>query len=437
MGISLAVLVVLLVLNGVLAMSELAVMTSRRARLQLSASQGSKSATAALTLANEPTRFLSTVQVGITLIGILAGAFGEKQLSGHVESLIHNVEVLAPYSDTIALFVVVVLITYFSLVFGELVPKRIALAFPEAAASFIARPLLAMSVVMAGPVRVLTWSTERVLRILRVRPTTVDDVSGEDVEALVARAASTGVFTPQEHALMKRVIELGEMRARDLMVPRPVVVGLEAESSVESVHRVVRESRHSHYPVCQGGLDNVVGVVHIKDLIGMEASSGAPFPFAGIMTEPAFIPETSPLPQLLELFRHRESHVAFVVNEFGSMQGLITLSDVVERLLGQRAGNGRGASEEAARRADGSWLIDGRMNLREALSILGIDGDQHATPASVSTVAGLVIAELGHIPVTTERVTFAGHRFEVMDMDGARVDKVLVTRLDAPIPDAP
>ncbi|WP_410175170.1 hemolysin family protein [Nodularia spumigena] len=235
---------------------------------------------------------------------------------------------------------------------------------------------------------------------------------------------------------MKRVIELGEMRARDLMVPRPTVVGLEVESSVESVHRVVRESRHSHYPVCRGGLDDVVGVVHIKDLIGMDASSGAAFPFDGIMSEPTFIPETSPLPQLLDLFRHRESHVAFVVDEFGSMQGLITLSDVVERLLGQRAGTGGGVSEEAVRRGDGSWLIDGRMNLREAFSILGIDDEQHTTHASISTVAGLVIAQLGHIPVTAERVTFAHHRFEVVDMDGARIDKVLVTRLDAPAPGA-
>lgn len=418
------VLCVLLCLNGVLAMSELAVMTSRRSRLQRAATAGSRGARAALELAEHPTRFLSTVQVGITLIGILAGAFGENQISGGVQALIERVPILARYADSIALVLVVLAITFLSLVLGELVPKRLALAFPEDAAAFIARPLRVASIIMAGPVRVLSWSTDLVLSVMRVKTSTGDDVSAEDVEAIVARAASTGVFTPREHELMKRVIDLGDTRARDLMVPRTSVVWLDADSSAEDVRRLLADSRHSHYPVCRESLDDVVGVVHIKDLLARGVLSGTSFNVCEIAAPPVFIPDATPVPRVLDVFKAHATHVAFVVDEYGGVQGLVTLNDVGQRLLGEVARPGEGAAQ-IVRRSDGSWLLDGRMGARDAIATLGI---QEEPPQGVSTVAGLVIARLGRIPTETESMQWAGYRFEVVDMDGARIDKVLVVR---------
>lgn len=418
--------------NALLAMSELAVMTSRHSRLAQSAQRGDKGAARALALAREPTRFLSTVQVGITVIGIFAGAFGENALSTPLEQLLKQVGWLAPYADTVALVVVVLLITYFSLVLGELVPKRVALAHPEAVARFISRPLDLMSRVASAPVKLLTWSTEAVLAVLRVKVPASHEVSEDDVKALLARAASTGVFDPQEHDLLKRVFRVRDLRVRDLMVPRADVIWIDRDWSVSEVRVLVGTSPYSHYPVCRGGMDQVEGVVHIKDLIAYGLLESAGFEISSVARKPLFVPEATPVLKLLEAFQARRTHLALVVDEYGAVEGLISLNDVLRSLVGDISRQGE---EEAARivtRTDGSLLVDGAYPLHEFVARMGISEEAMADLRGVSTVGGLMLSLLDRVPDRGDMVDWQTLRLEVMDMDRQRVDQVLVTRLTPP-----
>jgi putative hemolysin len=427
MVLTILLLLGLLLLNGVFAMAELAMMTSRQSRLQHAARSGSKGSAVALTMAREPTRFLSTVQVGITLIGIMAGALGEGRLSGPIETLLAAwFPWAAPYAATAAFVIVVVGITYVSLVLGELVPKRLALAHPEAIASAIARPLQVLSVVTAVPVRLLTVSTEGLLAVLRIKPKP-DDVSEEDVRSLVSRAASTGVFTPQEHTLFQRVFRVGDLRVRDLMVPRPDIVWIDKSTTVDMMQVLIGTNPFSHFPVCDGDLDRLVGVVHIKDVIAYGLISGREFDVSKVAQKPLFVPETMPALRLLDQFQASRTHIAFVVDEYGGTQGLITLNDVLGALVGDLSRRGEEPPPKAVRRADGSWLMEGALPLHEMVVTLGLSPAVEAELPDVSTVGGLVLASLGHIPATGERVQWQGYMLEVVDMDGTRIDQVLVS----------
>jgi len=428
MLISILMLAALIVVNGILAMSELAVMTSRPSRLQRSARAGGRGAAAALALAREPTRFLSTVQVGITLIGIMAGAFGESALSGRLEPIVARVPALAPYANMIALVLVVLVIGYFSLVVGELVPKRIALAHPEVVASAISRPLNALSIIAALPVRVLSVSTEAVLRTLRIRSHGRDDVSEDDVRALLARAASTGIFTPQEQKLFQRTMRTGDLAVRDLMVSRTDIVWIDENESIDAVRVLVGTSPYSHFPVCAGGLDKLVGVVHIKDLIAYGLLAGTDFKVTAVAQKPVFVPETMPALRLLDQFQSTKVHIAFVVDEYGGTLGLLTLNDITAAIVGDISRRGEDAPPGMKRREDGSWLVDGRLALHEL--VVGLDLPREAELPDVSTAAGLVTTLLGHIPAEGESLTWQGYTVEVLDMDATRVDKLLVKRAE-------
>jgi putative hemolysin len=422
------VLMVLLLLNGVFAMSELALMTSRPSRLAERARRGDRGAAAAIRLAEHPTRFLSTVQIGITLIGILAGAYGEKAISGHVRAWVARSPVLEPYSDLIALTVVVLGITYFSLVMGELVPKRLALAFPERMSSLIAPALLVLSRLAVLPAMMLTWSTEMVLRVLRVRPTAGDDVSEEDVASLVNRAASLGVLTKQEHALVRRTMRTDDLCASDLMTPRQDIVGLKAGMDAAEVRERVVGSPHNQFPVYGESMDDVVGFVSVKTLIArgyLGGNGGTPQLLNRIASKPLFVPETCRALLLLERFREADRPVAIVVDEYGGTSGLVTVTDVVRSIVGDLSRADVMARPRAVRREDGSWLIDGRMPVEEAARTVGIDPDAAEGAPEARTVAGLVVTLLGRIPTPSESVRWAGWRFEVVDMDGTRVDQVL------------
>lgn len=431
MIITIVVLAVLLLANGVFAMTELAMMTARRSRLQHAAARGSKGAAKALSLSNDPTRVLSAVQVGITLIGILSGAFAEKQISSQFQELVARVPTLKPYSDEIALFLVVLIITYLSLVVGELVPKRIALAFPEGVASAISRPLAILSVIAAVPVKVLTVSTEIVLKILRIEPVAGDDVSEEDVRALVSRAASTGIFTRQEHALFKKTMQVGDLTVRALMVPRTDIVWIKDDTSADALRVLIGTSPYSHFPVCRSGLDDLVGVVHIKDLIAYGILAGHDFKVSEVAHQPIFVPESMPALRLMDEFRRTRIHVAFVVDEYGGTLGLLTLNDVIGALIGDIARRGEEPKPKAVQREDGSWLLDGRLPMHEVLPVLTISQEGLAGCPNIRTVAGLVLAQLGHVPVEGEHVEYCGWRFEVVDMDGTRIDQVLAVKCDS------
>jgi putative hemolysin len=428
MVISILILAVLLILNGVFAMSELAMMTSRQSRLQQSAKAGSRGAAAAVALAREPTRFLSTVQVGITLIGILAGAFGENAFSGKLEPLVSRVPGLEPYADTIALALVVLLITYFSLVVGELVPKRIALAYPEMIASTISRPLNVLSIITAWPVKVLTVSTEVLLKILRIKPQGGDDVSEDDVKALISRAATTGIFTLQELKLFQQTMRAGDLVVRDLMVSRADIIWIEEDEPIDAVRVLVGTSPHSHFPICRGNIDNLVGVVHVKDLIAYGLIAGKDFKVAVVAQKPLFVPEKMPALRLLDQFQSTQNHIAFVVDEFGGTLGMLTFNDVTRAIVGDVSRKGATSTPTLTRRSEREWLVDGRLPLHELVVGLELSPEIESTLPDVSTVAGLVTTALGHIPREGESLKWQGLAIEVIDMDGPRVDKLLVTR---------
>lgn len=427
MAIAFLLIAALILINSLFAMAELAMMTSRRARLEQAASAGSRGSTLALSLARQPTKFLSTVQVGITLIGILAGAIAEDRISERMRDLLRATwPVLAPYADSIALVIVVLALTYVSLVFGELVPKRIALAYPESIAAIIARPLSILSIVAAVPIRVLTASTEAVLRVLRVCPREGEDISEQDVRALVASAASTGVFTPQQHGLFKRLFSLGELTVHDLMVPRARIAWIDESATIDRVRVVLGTSPHSHFPICRGGLDQLVGVVHVRDLIAHGLMNRDDFRVAEVARKPLFVPDTLPALSLLDRFKEDRTHVAFVVDEFGGTHGLITLNDLLAALLGDLGPRALASSPAAIRRQDGSWLVDGRMPIHELVLLLELPPE--AERPDVSTAAGLITSLLGHIPHEGESAEWLSHVIEVVDMDGPRIDKLLVRR---------
>jgi putative hemolysin len=428
MVISILILAVLLILNGVFAMSELAMMTSRQSRLQQSAKAGSRGAAAAVALAREPTRFLSTVQVGITLIGILAGAFGENAFSGKLEPLVSRVPGLEPYADTIALALVVLLITYFSLVVGELVPKRIALAYPEMIASTISRPLNVLSIITAWPVKILTVSTEVLLKILRIKPQGGDDVSEDDVKALISRAATTGIFTLQELKLFQQTMRAGDLVVRDLMVSRADIIWIEEDEPIDAVRVLVGTSPHSHFPICRGNIDNLVGVVHVKDLIAYGLIAGKDFKVAVVAKKPLFVPEKMPALRLLDQFQSTQNHIAFVVDEFGGTLGMLTFNDVTRAIVGDVSRKGATSTPTLTRRSEREWLVDGRLPLHELVVGLELSPEVESTLPDVSTVTGLVTTVLGHIPREGESLKWQGLAIEVIDMDGPRVDKLLVTR---------
>jgi putative hemolysin len=428
MLVSVLILTLALALNAVLATAELAVMTSRSSRLQHAAARGNKGAAAALSLAREPTAFLSTVQFGITLIGIFAGAFGESSISATIEPLIAKVELLEPYAEEISFVLVVFVITYFSLVVGELVPKRIAMAYPEGVACFIARPLMILAKVASPAVRVLSSSTDAVLSVLRIKPRG-DDVSEDDIKALVARAATTGVFGPLEHKLFQRLFRLGDLKVQSLMVPRHEIIPIEHDMSLHDVRVLVGTSPHSHFPVIQGSLDKLIGVVHIKDLIAYGLLSSLEFKVTDVARKPLFVPEVMPAVKLLDTFQKTRAHIAFVVDESGGVEGLVTLNDVVQALVGDISRLGEEPSARAIRRKDGSFLLDGRLSVHDGMVALGLPDPSPDDLPEVTTVAGMVLALLGHVPDVGEHADWMGWRFEVVDMDGRRVDQVLAYRV--------
>jgi putative hemolysin len=430
MYVPILILLVALAINAVLATAELALMTSRASRLQHAAARGDRGAAAALALARQPTPLLSTVQFGITAIGIFAGAYGEKSIAAYIEPWFERAAALAPYSHGLAFTVTVAVITYISLVFGELIPKRIALAYPEGVSARIARPLTLVAFLCAPVVKVLTISTDFCLSVLRIRHRG-DDVSEEDIKALVARAATTGVFDPVEHKLFQRLFRLGDLKVQSLLVPRHEIIAVEEDMDPATLRVLIGTSPHSHFPVVRGSLDNLIGVVHVKDLIAYGLLSDLPFKLTDVAHKPLFVPEAMPAVKLLDTFQKSRTHIAFVVDESGGVEGLVTLNDVVQAMLGDLSRRGEEAPPKAVRRKDGSFLLDGMLPLHEGLAALGIHDVAPEDLPEVTTVAGLVLAVLGHVPDTGETADWRGWRFEVVDMDGRRVDQVLAARIPA------
>ena len=427
------ILFLLILVNGLFSMSEIAVISSRKARLQQNAEDGISGAKTALALSEKPTHFLSTIQFGITLIGILSGAFGGATVANKLEVLLNQYAWLAPYSKPLAVGIVVVLVTFFSLILGELVPKRLALNDSEKIASAVAPLMLFISKLASPLVYLLSSTTDGVLRLLGVKPSDQPPVTEEEIRILVDLGRRSGVFEDLEHEMIERVLRLGDRTVNSLMTHRSEMIWLDIEDPFEENMRKIIASGRSNFVVCREDLDHFVGVISAKTLLA-EYVHGKPGTITTSGENPPFVPEGMKALELVRRLREAKSSLALVTDEFGSISGMITLTDVLEAIVGDIPSSSDEIDEpEAVQRDDGSWLFDGVMAVEELQMILDIDELPYAD-SNYDTVGGLVMACLGHVPAAGDHFEWNDLRFEVMDMDGLRVDKVLVSQAPPPLP---
>lgn len=417
----------LILLNGLLAMSEFAVVTARKNRLQERANRGDRGASAALELAREPTDFLASVQIGITLVGVLAGAFGGATVAQALAARLANIKMLASYSQAIALALVVVLITFFTLVFGELTPKRLALIRPESLAAALARPMRLFARITAPLAWLLSAATDLVLRILRAEEPDEPLVTEDDLKVLISQATRAGVILEAEKNLVSGVFRLGDRRAGMLITPRTEIEWLDLDQPLEQNLRIVTNSQHSRFPVGCGSLDDVQGVVLAKDLLRI-CLSGAPIDLQEVLLPPIFVPENAPALQVLEVFKTAQPPIVMVIDEYGGLQGLLTIHDILEAFVGEITSWEALGDPSIYRRSDGSWLVDGRLQIDEFMEAFQISRMRDYDRGHYETVGGFAMVELGKIPVTGDQFDWGEYHFEIVDMDGFRVDKVLIKK---------
>jgi putative hemolysin len=433
-AIEIIVIFILLLLNGIFAMSEMAIVSARKVRLERRAEAGDRGARAALHLIADPTRFLSSVQVGITLIGVLSGAFGGATIAEELAAGLRQVPALAEYADAIALAIVVTAITYLSLVIGELVPKRIALRVPEAVASRLAGPVSMVSRVFTPLVFVLTASTNFLLRLLQIRSPDGPRVTEEEIRALVEEAAESGVVQPAEHQIVESAFRLGDRTVASIMTPRPDIDWMDAAGSPDAIRAQLATGR-TRYLLCDGSVDEVLGVVHTEALLA-KAISGRTIEIPADLKEelgkPMFVPESMPVFRLLEEFRRTREQVAVVLDEFGGVQGVVTQDDILDALVGDLAAQEDGDDALMVRRPDGSWLVAGNAPVDQVETRLGLDPLPLDERRGFRTAAGFVLTQLGRVPKVGEAVQWSGARFEVVRLDGRRIDQLLVTRPRTP-----
>jgi putative hemolysin len=407
-------------------MSEIALVASRRARLIQLADGGHTGAARAVSLASDPTRFLSTVQVGITAIGILVGAVGEASIAGRLRVEFEEVPGLARHADGLSFAATVIGLTYLSLVIGELVPKRLALTRPERIASVIARPMQVLSAIGHPVISLLSVSTDTVLRALRVRKVKEPVVSLEEFKVLVDQATAQGVFEKTEQELVTNILNLDERAVGEILTPRSDIVFLDIREGMEQNREKLSRAPHSVVPLCDGGLDRVVGFIRSTDVLTCLLRS-EPLDFNALGSPPLFVPRTVSLMRLLEQFKRTHLPVALVVNEFGGVDGLVSLTDVMSAIVGELPGE-PGEGPTVVRREDGSWLIDGMLDLDGVKRAIGLKALAWEEEESYHTLGGLAMRALGRVPRTGDVFEQQGFRFEVVDMDGNRVDRVLVSR---------
>jgi magnesium and cobalt exporter, CNNM family len=424
-----ALVILLILANGVFAMSETAFVSARKVRLQQWANEGNAKAAAALEFVNSPNRLLSTVQLGITLIGILAGAFGGATIAGALAEKIHAIPWLAPYSDALALALVVIVITYLSLVIGELVPKRIALNNPERIAMFMVRTMQVLSAISSPFIRLLSLSTEGILRLIGLRPSSEPPITEEEINVLIEEGTQIGTFEAAEQDMIERIFRLGDRRVSALMTHRPDIIWLDVNDPLLDITQTIRESIYSRFPVCDGSLDNVLGMLHVKDLL-LQYMVGQPLDLKAALQTPLYVIDNTSTLKVLELFKQTGQQAALVIQEYGDIEGLITLNDILEAIVGDISSNDDLDHPQAVQREDGSWLLDGMLPIDELKDILHVRALPEESSGDYETLAGFVLTELGRIPAPADHFEWDRFRFEVMDMDGRRIDKVLVQPLN-------
>jgi putative hemolysin len=427
-----ALLLGLILINGLFAMSEIALVTSRKSRLQALVDEGDAGAAAAMALNENPVRFLSTIQVGITSIGVLSGIVGEATMAAPLSAWLVKTFGFEPENTRwVATGLVVVLVTYLSIVLGELTPKRIAQMGPERIARVMARPLTVLSIVAAPFVRLLSFSTELILKLLRIRDTSANAVTEEEIRAMIEEGSESGVIDRQESAMVRNVFRLDDRQIAGLMTPRSDIVYLDLEDPVEENLAKVVSSEHARFPVCRGGLRDVAGVVSARQLLKQAVQDGK-MDLTTALQPAIFVPESLTGMELLENFRSAPSHTALVVDEYGEVQGLVTPQDLFEAI----AGEFKTTTQEdawAIQRKDGSWLLDGLIPVPELKDRLNLDAVPEEELGRYNTLSGMMMLLLGRVPHTSDAADWEGWRFEIVDMDRKRIDKVLATKLPEPL----
>jgi putative hemolysin len=417
-----ALIVMLTLLNGLLSMSEAAMVASRKARLQQLANEGDKASRTVLDLLEDPNVFLSTVQIGITLVGVLAGAVGGATLSGALADSLALIPRLAPYSRSLSIVIVVVGITAVTIWLGELVPKRLALHSPERIARAVAGPMLIVSKLFSPLVKLLSLATNLVLRLLGVKPSSEPIITEEELQVLIDQGTQAGIFEESEQDMVEGVFSLGEQRVYSLMTPRTEIVWLDIEDTIEEIRFKISENEYSRFPVRQDTLDVILGIVKARDMLVASLSEG-PIRLKQLLKPAFYIPESMSAARALEIFKEKGTEMLLVIDEFGGLQGLLTVHDIIEEIVGEIELE----EPQATQRQDGSWLLDGMLEVDEFKEIFNLPTLPHED--EYETLSGFVMLSLGRVPQAADLFEWHDLRFEVIDMDGRRVDKVLVTTL--------
>ncbi len=424
----LLLILLLTILNGVFSMSEIALVSSRKSKLETAAKNGDRRAQVALDLSNSPNRFLSTVQIGITLIGILLGIFSGDKLTTDVQNFVAQVEFLRPYAHSVAVVLVLLLLTYLSLVFGELVPKRIGLSNPEGIAKTVASPMILLSRLTSPFITLLIFSSDLLLKLLNIKPNE-SAVTEDEIKSLIQEGTSGGAIEEIEQEIVQNVFQLGDRKITSLMTNRQEIVFLDLEDDpAENKARII-EHRHSVYPLCNGGVDEVVGLIYTKDLLGKDLDTEL-LRLNEMKRDVLFVPENNRAYQVLERFRERRQYVGIIVDEYGGVLGVITLNDILDVLVGD-INDSTYSDYEIREREDGSYLIDAQLPFEDFLSYftITINAQTRRELTGFDTLGGFALHILKDIPQTGETFVWHGYHFEIIDMDKSRIDKILVRKL--------
>jgi putative hemolysin len=416
------VIAILILVNGVLAMSEAALVASRKARLQNRVNEGDRASLSALKLLEKPNVFLSTIQIGITLIGVLAGALGGASIADQLAVTLARIPAIAEYSESIALGAVVVVITILSLWLGELVPKRLGLHSPELIARVVAGPMLLISKIFSPLISLMSWATDLILNLFGIEHSEDVPITEEELQVLMDQGTQAGVFEEAEQDMVQGIFSLGESRVYSLMTPRTEIVWLDINDSMEEIQQKIADCPYSRFPVRQDSLETIVGIVKSRDIL-VTSLSGQQIKLRDLLKPAFYIPETMFASRALELFKEKNTEILLVIDEFGGVQGLLTINDILEEIVGQLEFE----EPQATQRQDGSWLLDGMLEVDKFKDLFNFESLPHED--EYETLSGFIMTSLGRMPQAADHFEWNSYRFEVMDMDGRRVDKVLVTTL--------
>jgi putative hemolysin len=425
------IIIFLILLNGIFSMSEIALVSSRKFKLESAAKKGNKKARKALDLSNNPNTFLSTVQIGITLVSILLGIFSGEEIERDLQASISTIELLAPYAGSISIITIVIIITFFSIVFGELIPKRIGLLFPEQIATFMATPMVILSKIMAPFIWLLIKTNDAVLRLFGIKQNMDNRVTEEEIKAMIQDSTDGGEIKEIEQDIVERVFALGDRRISELMTHRTHLIWLDIKEDLDTVRGKIKNEIHSVYPVAKGRLDDLAGIVHVKDLFVRDLNKGT-FNLGDYIKKPLIVHDNTPAYTVLEKFRETREHNAIVVDEYGSVQGIVSMDDVLDALIGDVSENRNDEYQIVAREDGESWLADAQYPFFEFLNYFDLqDLDDDDAAGDFNTLAGLVLNSIGRIPNIGEVIEWRNFEIEVVDMDGLRIDKVMIRKNDA------